>query len=103
MGSTTTNRHGVAAFDFATVSGCDQLIVGPTLARGGRLDLLLTDVPDLVWVAIVAHIGNSDHFSLLASISMAHAVLNLCVNRIVLLKHEVNWILLVVHCIHNLP
>ena len=24
FGSTTTNRHGVAAFDFATVSGCDQ-------------------------------------------------------------------------------
>ena len=28
LGSTTTNRHGVAAFDFATVSGCDQLVVG---------------------------------------------------------------------------
>ena len=43
MGSTTTNRHGVAAFDFATVSGCDQLVVGPTHARGGTLDLLMTD------------------------------------------------------------
>ena len=30
-GSTTTNRHGVAAFDFATVSGCDQLVVAPTM------------------------------------------------------------------------
>ena len=37
MGSATTNRHGVAAFDFATVSGCDQLVVGPTHARGGTL------------------------------------------------------------------
>ena len=27
LGSTTTNRHRVA-FDFATVSGCDQLVVG---------------------------------------------------------------------------
>ena len=42
LGSTTTNRHGVA-----TVSGCDQLVVGPTHARGGILDLLMTDVPDL--------------------------------------------------------
>ena len=25
LGSTTTNRQGVAAFDFTTVSGCDQL------------------------------------------------------------------------------
>ena len=40
LGSTTTNRHGVAAFDFATVSGCDQLVVGPTHAHGGTLDLL---------------------------------------------------------------
>ena len=47
LGSTTTNRHGVAAFDFATVSGCDRLVVGPTHARGGTLDLLMTDVPDL--------------------------------------------------------
>ena len=30
LGSTTTNRYGIAAFDFVTVSGCDQLIVGPT-------------------------------------------------------------------------
>ena len=33
LGSTTTNRHGVAAFDFSTVSGCDKLVVGPTHAR----------------------------------------------------------------------
>ena len=49
LGSTTTNRLGVAAFDFATVSGCDQLVVGPTHARGGTLDLLMTEVPDLVY------------------------------------------------------
>ena len=30
LGSTTTNRHVVAAFHFATASGCDQLVVGPT-------------------------------------------------------------------------
>ena len=46
LGSTTMNRHGVVAFDFATVSGCDQLVVCPTLSRGGTLDLLMTDVPD---------------------------------------------------------
>ena len=58
--ATTTNCHGVAPFDFATVSGCDQLVVGPTHVRDGTLDLLMTDVPDLVRVAIVAPIGNSD-------------------------------------------
>ena len=42
LGSTTTNRDGVAAFDFAIVSGCDQLVVGPTHARGGTFDFLMT-------------------------------------------------------------
>ena len=45
LGSTTTNRHGVAALDFATVSGCDQLVVGSSHACGGTLVLLITDVP----------------------------------------------------------
>ena len=81
MGSTTTNSHGVAAFDFATVSGCDQLVVAPTHARGGILDLLMTDVPDHVRVAVVAPTGNSDHSSLSAVISTAQAVPNLCVSR----------------------
>ena len=58
LGSTTTNRHGVAAFNFATVSGCDQLVIGPTHALGGTLDLLTTDVLDLVRVAVVSPIGN---------------------------------------------
>ena len=82
MCSTTTNRHGVAAFDFATVSGCDQLFVGPTHARDGTLDLLMTDVPDLVRV---------DHSSLSSVISMGQAVPNFCVSRKVFLKHKVNW------------
>ena len=77
MGSTTTN-HGTAAFDFATVSGFDQLIVSPTNARGGTLDLLMTGFPDLVRVAGVAHIGTADHSSLSAVISVTQAVPNLC-------------------------
>ena len=91
LGSTTTKCHGVAAFDFATVSGCDQLVVGPTNARAGTLDLMMTDVPDLVWVVVVGPIGNSDHSSLSTVISMAQAVPNLCVSFKVFLKYQVNW------------
>ena len=91
MGSTTTNRHGVAALDFATVSGCYQQVVGPTHARGGTLDLLMTDVPDLVRMAVVAPLGSSGHSSLSIAISMAQAIPNWCVSRRVLLKHRVNW------------
>ena len=46
--STTVNRHGVAVLDFVTVSGCDQLVTIPAHARGGTIDLLMADVPDLV-------------------------------------------------------
>ena len=51
----------------------------------------MTDVLDLVWVAVVAPIGNSDHSSLSAVISMAPAVPNLCVSGKVFLKHQTNW------------
>ena len=50
------------------------MVVGPTRAHGGPLDLLITDVPNLVRVAVVAPIGNSDHFSLSVVITMAQAV-----------------------------
>ena len=91
LGFTTTNRHGVAAFDFSTVSGCDQLVIGPTHAHGGTLDFLMTDVNDLVRVAVAAPLGSSDHSSLSIAISIAQAIHNLCVSRRVLLVHRVNW------------
>ena len=50
----------------------------------------MTEVPNLVRVSVVAPIGNSDHSSLSAVISMAQAVPNLCFRK-VLLKHQVNW------------
>ena len=52
---------------------------------------LMTDVPDLVRVSVVAPLGSSDHSSLSISISLAQAIPNLCVSRMVLLKHRVNW------------
>ena len=65
--------------------------IGKTHARGGTLDLLMTDVPDVVRVTVVAPIGNSDHSCLSAVISMAQAVPHLCVSMKVFLKHQVNW------------
>ena len=63
------------------------MFVGSTHPRGVTLDLLMTDVPDLVRVAVVAPICNSDHSSLSAVISMAQTVPNKCVSRRVFLKH----------------
>ena len=78
---TTMNRKGAVAFDFVTVSGCDKLVIGSTHARGGTLDLLMSDVPVLIRVAVVKPKGNSDHSSLRAVISMAQAFPNLSVTR----------------------
>ena len=74
------------------ISGCDQLVVGQTHARGETLDLM-TDATNLVRVAAfcIVPISNSDHSSLSAVIPMAQAVPNLYVIREVLMKHLVNW------------
>ena len=89
----STNRHGVAAFDFATVSGCDQMGVVPTHARGLTLDLLITDVPDVVRVAVVAPIGNKDHSSLSAvfEIRWLKRFQTCVLVGKFFLKHQVNW------------
>ena len=51
----------------------------------------MTDVPDFVRIGVVAPIGNLDHSSLSAVISMAQVVPNLCVSMEIFLKHQVNW------------
>ena len=79
------------SFNVASVTGFDQFVVGLTHAHGETLDILMTDVPDLVWVDVVEPIGNSDHSSLSAAISMAQAVPNLCISRKVFLTHQVIW------------
>ena len=72
------------------MSGCDQLLVGPTPARDRTLDLVITDVSDLVGVAVIAPTGNSDHSYRLAVVSLAQATSNLCVSKIFFLKYQVN-------------
>ena len=64
LGSRITDAHGGAAFDFATVADCSQLVNGPTHRAGGVLDLVLTNVPDLCNVHVHGNVGRSDHASL---------------------------------------
>ena len=59
---------------------------------------LISDVPDLVRVVVVTPIGNSDHSSLSAVISMAQAVPNLCIGRKVFLNMKLIGITFVVQC-----
>ena len=61
----TTNFHGRAPRDFASSSGSEQMTTEPTHTYGGILDLVLTDVPDLVWVRFDSPLGTLDHSAVL--------------------------------------
>ena len=60
----STDRHGIAAFDFTNLSGRTQLIKEPTYKLGNCLDLLLTDIPGVVDPLVDPHLGNSDNSSI---------------------------------------
>ena len=89
LGSTTTNRHGVAAFDFPNWVWLRSVGCRPDPCTWWNTwpPAMVTDVPDLVRVAVVAPTGNSYHSSLSAVISIAQAVPNLYFSRKVFLKH----------------
>ena len=92
LGSPRTNVHGVAAFDFASSAGCLQIVNEPTHVAGGTLDLVLTDIPDLVTVVVGCPVGSSDHSALLIELSLDQSVPHTVVNREVYLKNSVDWL-----------
>ncbi|KAK3894304.1 hypothetical protein Pcinc_001927 [Petrolisthes cinctipes] len=86
-----TNRHGHAALDFTNLSGCEQLITGPTHISGNCLDLVLTDVPGVVETIVLAPVGTSDHNSISCKINLEFTVPDITITRKVYLKSRVNW------------
>ena len=56
-----TDRHRRDALDFCKLSGCEQLVRWPTHSAGNRLDLVMTDVPDIVDVFVGTPLVTSDH------------------------------------------
>ena len=60
--------------------------------RWNSLDLLMTDLPDLVWNSVVEPICNSDLCSLPEVVAMVHSVPNLCVSKKIFLTHKINCI-----------
>ena len=86
-----TDIHGRTALDFSTQAGCDQLVRGPTHVRGGVLDLLMTDVPDLVTVSVSSPIGGSDHSSLSVRVNVRQRIPDITVRKEVFLKSRVDW------------
>lgn len=86
-----TNGNGLAALDFANVTGCEQLINDPTHVSGNCLDLVLTESPGVVKTAVLAPIGTSDHNAISCEINLQFSVPDITISRHVYLKSNVNW------------
>ena len=54
-------RLGRAARDFASSSGYEQMVTEPTHIDEGVLDLVLTDIPDVVEYRVESPVGPSGH------------------------------------------
>ena len=86
-----TNGNGLAALDFSNLSGCEQLIQGPTHNSGNCLDIVLTNTPGVVEAAVLAPIGTSDHNSINCKICLEFTIPDITISRQVYLKSQVNW------------
>ena len=91
LGSSRTDQHGRSACEFSALSDCSQLVDRSTHRDGGVLDLVLTDVPDLVKVTVGSCLGGSDHCSLSVAISCSLRVPDVHLSRTVLRKAGVSW------------
>ena len=86
-----TDCHGVAAFDFATQSGCEQLITEATHRSGNCLDLLFTDSSGIVAANVGPPVGSSDHNIVSANIKINQFVPNVSFSRKIYLKSRADW------------
>ena len=86
-----TDCHGVRALDFASETGCDQLVEGATHRSGNCLDLLYTDTPGVVACNVGGPIGTSDHSFISAVIKTEQTVPDISFSRKVYMKARGDW------------
>ena len=86
-----TDRHGRDALDFCNLSGCEQLVSSPTHIAGNRLDLVMTDVPDIVDVVVGTPLGTSDHCFVSCVLRVEQSVQEYNARSTIFLKHRTNW------------
>ena len=83
---TATDNHGVAAQDFLTMSGCEQLIGEPTHQSGNRLDLVFADVTGIVFCGVSSPVGSSDHSLIKINVEMDQIVPDVSFSRKVYIR-----------------
>ena len=87
----STDRHGCDAVDFCNLSGCEQLMRCPTNIAGNRLDLVMTDLPDIVDVVVGIPLTIADPFFVSCVLRVEQSVPEYNVRSTVFLKHRINW------------
>ena len=87
----STDWHDSDALDFCNLSGCEQLVNCPTHIAGNRLDLVMTDVPDIVDVSVGTPLGTSDHCFVSCVLRVEQSVLEYNIRSTIFLKHRTNW------------
>ena len=86
-----TDRHWRDALDFCSLSSCEQLVCCPTHIAGNRLDLVMTDVTDIVVVVVGTPLGTSGHCYVSCVLRVEQAVLEHNVRSTLFLKQRTNW------------
>ena len=85
-----TDQHGHDTLYFCNLLGCKQLVHCPTHIAGNRLDLVMTDVPDIVDVFVGTPLGTSDHCFVSCVLWVKQSVLEYNIGSTVFLKHRTN-------------
>ena len=85
------DQHGRDPLDFFNLSGCEQLVRCPSYIAGKRLDLVMTDVPDIIDVFAATPLVTSDHCCVSCVLRVEQSVPEYNVRSAVFLKHRTIW------------
>ena len=69
-----TTVHRRAALDFASASGCEQMVTEPTHIDGGVFDLVLIGVHDLFEGRVGSPVGTSDHSAIFIDVVLEQPI-----------------------------
>ena len=86
-----TDRHGRDTLDFRNLLGSEKLVRCPIHIAGNGLDLVMTDIPDIVDVLVGTPLGTSDHCFVSCVLRVEQSVPGYNVSSTVFLKHRTNW------------
>ena len=89
LGFSTTNLHGRSVRDFTSSLECEQMIAENTHVNGGLLDLVMTDVPDVIGIRVDSAIGTSDHSAVFIDVVLDQPIPHLVCRQEIYLKNSV--------------